>query len=111
MDAFRAFAIRCTRWRFDGSRVFPQWKSAGSHTAKTRSRQDALLVALAFFNIGVEIGQVAIVAIVVPLLLVVDRLTARAPAAPARRPALVHVASALIAGLGGYWFIERTLLA
>ncbi|MCH8952266.1 MAG: HupE/UreJ family protein [Proteobacteria bacterium] len=73
--------------------------------------QDALLIALAFFNIGVEIGQVAIVAIVVPLLLVIDRLTTRAPAAPARRPALVYAVSALIAGLGGYWFIERTLFA
>ena len=73
--------------------------------------QDALLIALAFFNIGVEIGQVAIVAIVVPLLLGIDRLSARAPAAPARRPALVYTISALIAGLGGYWFIERTLLA
>ncbi len=73
--------------------------------------QDALLVAFAFFNVGVEIGQVAIVAIVVPLLLVIDRLTARAPAAPARRPALVYAVSATIAGLGGYWFIERTLLA
>ncbi len=74
-------------------------------------RQDALLIALAFFNIGVEIGQVAIVTIVVPLLLGIDRLSARAPAAPARRPALVNTISALIAGLGGYWFIERTLLA
>ena len=73
--------------------------------------QDALLIALGFFNIGVEIGQVAIVAIVVPLLLGIDRLSARAPAAPARRPALVYAVSALIAGLGGYWFIERTLLA
>ncbi|MFQ5567397.1 MAG: HupE/UreJ family protein [Paracoccaceae bacterium] len=73
--------------------------------------QDALLIALAFFNVGVEIGQVAIVAIVVPLLLAIDRLTARAPAAPARRPALVYAVSALIAGLGGYWFIERTLFA
>ncbi len=73
--------------------------------------QDALLVALAFFNIGVEIGQIAIVALVVPLLLAIDRLGARAPAAPARSPALVHGASALIAGLGGYWFIERTLFA
>ncbi len=73
--------------------------------------QDALLIALAFFNIGVEIGQVAIVAIFVPLLLVIDRLTARAPTAPARRPALVYAVSALIAGLGGYWFLERTLLA
>ena len=73
--------------------------------------QDALLVALGFFNAGVEIGQVAIVAIVVPLLLAIDRLSARAPAPPARSPTLVRVVSALIAGLGGYWFIERTLLA
>jgi len=73
--------------------------------------RDALLVALAVFNIGIEIGQVAIVAIFVPLLLVIDRLTARAATAPARRPVLVYAVSALIAGLGGYWFIERTLLA
>ncbi len=73
--------------------------------------QDALIIALAFFNIGVEIGQVAIVAIVVPLLLGIDRLSARSPAAPARRPALVYGVSAVISGLGGYWFIERTLLA
>ena len=73
--------------------------------------QDALLVALTFFNVGVEIGQVAIVAIVVPLLLGIDRLSARAPAVPVRQPALVYAVSALIAGLGGYWFIERTLLA
>ena len=73
--------------------------------------QDALLIALGFFNIGVEIGQVAIVALVVPLLLGIDRLGARVPAMPARRPTLVYGVSAVIAGLGGYWFIERTLLA
>ncbi len=73
--------------------------------------RDALLVALACFNVGVEIGQVAIVAIVVPLLLVIDRVAARGPAPPARRPALVYGLSALIAGLGGYWLIQRTLFA
>ncbi len=72
--------------------------------------QDALLIALAFFNIGVEIGQIAIVAIVVPLLLGIDRLSARPPATPERQPVLVYAVSALIAGLGGYWFLERTLL-
>ncbi len=73
--------------------------------------QNALLVALAFFNIGVEIGQLAIVALVVPLLLAVDRLSARGPATPARSPNLVHTASALIAALGGYWLLERTPFA
>jgi hydrogenase/urease accessory protein HupE len=73
--------------------------------------QDALLIALGFFNIGVEIGQVALVVLVVPLLLGIDRLGTRVPAMPARRPALVYSLSAVIAGLGGYWFIERTLLA
>ncbi len=70
-----------------------------------------MLVALGFFNVGVEIGQVAMVAIVVPLLLSVDRLSARDGAPPARSPVLVRAVSALIAGLGGYWFLERTLFA
>ena len=48
--------------------------------------QDALLIALAFFNIGVEIGQIAIVAIVVPLLLGIDRLSARPQRRSASRP-------------------------
>jgi hypothetical protein len=61
----------------------------------------ALLIALGFFNIGVEIGQVALVVLVVPLLLGIDRLGARVPAMPARRPDLVYSLSAVIAGLGG----------
>ena len=73
--------------------------------------QDALLIALAFFNIGVEIGQVAIVVVVVALLLFIDRIATRQPSAPARKPALVYACSTLIAGLGGYWFVERTLLS
>jgi hydrogenase/urease accessory protein HupE len=73
--------------------------------------QDALMIALAFFNIGVELGQAAIVALVVPLLLAIDRLSARAPTIPTRQPALVYTVSTLTAGLGVYWLIERTLLA
>jgi hydrogenase/urease accessory protein HupE len=73
--------------------------------------QDALLFALGFFNIGVEVGQVALVAIVMPLLLVVDRLSAQPQTAPERSPVLVYSVSTLIAGLGVYWFIERALLA
>ncbi len=39
MDAFSAFAIRCTRWHFDGSRVVPHWKSS---CRMPESRSDTL---------------------------------------------------------------------
>lgn len=65
---------------------------------------DALAMALAAFNIGVEIGQVAIVSIAVPLLLGIDRLMR----ADGRSPRLVHAASLVIAGLGLYWLLVRT---
>ncbi|HSR70969.1 MAG TPA: HupE/UreJ family protein [Kiloniellales bacterium] len=73
--------------------------------------RDSLLIALGFFNLGVEVGQVAIVSLAVPALLLLDRVTARGPAEPARRPAVVYGLSAPIACLGAYWLIERTFLA
>ena len=68
---------------------------------------DALGLALASFNIGVEIGQVAIVAVAVPILLGVDRLMNVAT----RSRALVVGLSLVIAGMGLYWLADRTLLA
>lgn len=68
---------------------------------------EALGLALAAFNVGVEIGQVAIVGIAVPILLGVDQLGR----AGARSPALVRSLSLVIAGLGLYWLLQRTLLA
>ena len=68
---------------------------------------DALAVALAAFNIGVEIGQVTIVSIAVPLLLGIDRLMR----AEGRSPGLVYAASTVIAGLGLYWLLARTVIA
>lgn len=67
--------------------------------------QDALALALAFFNIGVEIGQILIVGVAVPLLLLVDRLTG-----DRRDPRIVMAASAAVAALGAWWLVERTLL-
>jgi hydrogenase/urease accessory protein HupE len=67
---------------------------------------DAIGIALAAFNIGVEIGQVAIVALAVPVLLIIDRIASRG----VRSPALVRAASLMIAGLGLYWLVERTVL-
>ena len=68
---------------------------------------EALGLALASFNIGVEIGQVAIVAVAVPVLLGVDRLMHVAT----RSRALVSGLSLLIAGMGLYWLAARTVLA
>ena len=70
---------------------------------------NAVAAALAAFNIGVEIGQVAIVAIVVPALLAVDWLVTADKKRPARAAPLVFGLSALIATLGSYWFLMRVL--
>ena len=72
---------------------------------------NAVVPALAAFNIGVEIGQVAIVSIVVPLLIVLDRLFAIDRSKVARAPSLVYALSALIAVLGGYWLLTRVFEA
>lgn len=76
--------------------------------------RSALVPALASFNLGVEIGQIAIVSLVLPALLGLDRLFANGRGAAARpiRPALaVYGISAAIVGLGSYWFISRTVLS
>jgi len=68
---------------------------------------EALGLALASFNIGVEIGQVAIVAVAVPVLLGIDRLMNTTT----RSRALVSGLSLVIAGMGLYWLAARTVLA
>lgn len=71
---------------------------------------DAIVPALAAFNIGVEVGQLALVAVIVPALWLLDRIV-RGGGVPARAPATVYAISALIAALGCWWFMARTLLA
>jgi hydrogenase/urease accessory protein HupE len=68
---------------------------------------NAVVTALAAFNVGVEIGQVAIVSIVVPVLIALDRLTASDRAKPVRATSLVYGLSALISLLGSYWLLTR----
>jgi hypothetical protein len=71
---------------------------------------NAVAPALAAFNIGVEIGQVAIVSIVIPALIALDRLMMAADSGkPVRAATLVYPLSALIAVLGSYWFLARVL--
>lgn len=60
-------------------------------------------IPLLSFNVGVEIGQLAVAALIWPLLQALRKrpeLTAK----------LVPVGSLLVAVAGGYWLIERTLL-
>jgi hydrogenase/urease accessory protein HupE len=71
-----------------------------------------LVPALASFNLGVELGQVAIVSLVVPALILLDGLLATVRGVrPARAPALVYPLSGGIALIAGYWVMARTFLA
>jgi hydrogenase/urease accessory protein HupE len=71
---------------------------------------NVVVPALAAFNIGVEIGQVMIVALIYPLLLWSDRIGGSAPSRKERRPAVVYICSAVILAFGLYWLAVRTLL-
>ena len=71
---------------------------------------NAAVLALAAFNIGVEIGQVVIVALIFPLLLWSDRIGYRAATREGRNPAVVYFCSAAILPVGLYWLMERTVL-
>jgi hypothetical protein len=71
---------------------------------------DAIGLALASFNVGVEIGQLAIVALLMPLLLALDRLWPRSHGGAGRPPALVYGISFPVALLGLWWLAERTVL-
>ena len=73
----------------------------------------ALVPALASFNLGVEIGQIAIVSLLVPGLLGLDHVIAsrrRVGALPIGRTLAVYGISAVIVGLGSYWFFSRIVL-
>jgi hypothetical protein len=63
-----------------------------------------LVPALFGFNIGVELGQLGVVALVWPLLRALARIASGRPAR-----LVAETASAAICGLGLYWFLTRTL--
>jgi hypothetical protein len=63
--------------------------------------RDALVGALIGFNIGVELGQLAFVAVVMPPLVWASR--------PGRLPRLPQVLSVIVALVGAVWLVERLL--
>jgi hydrogenase/urease accessory protein HupE len=62
-----------------------------------------IAVPLVSFNFGVEIGQIAVAAIVLPILWKLKRL-------PQFAPRWIPICSAIVAVLGAYWFVERIYL-
>ena len=65
-------------------------------------QRETIVPALASFNIGVEIGQIAIVLLLLPILLAIDRFTGGK-----RNEKLVWALSAAIALAGTYWLLQR----
>ena len=51
------------------------------------------------FNVGVEIGQVAVVAVAMPLVIAITRSS--------WHPRVVRYASSAVLGLSVLWFVER----
>ena len=72
---------------------------------------DALALALAAFNIGVEIGQLAIVTAAVGAMILLDQALSAPGDSHARSPAFVYAASGVIGVLGLFWLAQRTVLA
>jgi hypothetical protein len=66
---------------------------------------EQVVVPLLAFNAGVELGQLALVAVALPLLW----LVARAMGAPRYRRLALPIGCAVLAGVGLLWFIERSL--
>ncbi len=64
--------------------------------------QRAIIPALASFNLGVEIGQIGVVMVVVPLLVLIDKRFFHGQ----RSPRLVQVCSGVIACLGAWWLFS-----
>lgn len=74
--------------------------------------RESIVPALGAFNLGVELGQIAIVSLVIPALLGLDRLlAARYRGVPSPMAPVVYTLSGVIAILGSYWVIERAFLA
>ena len=66
--------------------------------------QQAITLALVFFNIGVELGQLMFVATIVFIVLILQRLTN-----PALLNKLQTTVVYMIGGVSAFWLIERTL--
>ena len=70
------------------------------------------IVALLFFNIGIEVGQLLVVIVALGLVAVFGRLAGTKPSGVADSQVLTSIVRMPLYGAGtiaGYWFVERTL--
>jgi hypothetical protein len=98
------FAPGRTRWRWLLAAVFGLVHGLGFASALTELGlpRDTMIKALVGFNVGVELGQLAFVAVVMPLVLWL--------AGPGRVPQLPNALSMIVAALGTVWLGERLLV-
>ncbi|MBS0526791.1 MAG: HupE/UreJ family protein [Proteobacteria bacterium] len=93
-----------SRWRWLVAAVFGLIHGLGFASGLTELGlpRAAMVRALVGFNVGVELGQLAFVAVVMPPLMWLSR--------PGRLARLPQILSALVAIMGGVWLVERVLL-
>ena len=91
------------RWRWLIAALFGLVHGLGFASALTELGlpREAMVRALIGFNVGVELGQLAFVAVVMPAVIWLAR--------PARFPRLPQVLSILVAAMGAVWLVERLL--
>jgi hypothetical protein len=92
-----------TRWRWLLAALFGLIHGLGFASALTELGlpRDAMVRALVGFNLGVELGQLAFVAVVMPAVVWL--------AGPSRFPRLPQILSIVVAIMGAVWFVERIL--
>jgi hydrogenase/urease accessory protein HupE len=93
------------RWRDTFAFGFIHGFGFASALTELGMPQRAIVPALASFNIGVEAGQIGVVLVVLPLLLLLDRTFSSG----VRSPRLVKGVSAIIACFGAYWLVTRAI--
>lgn len=98
------FAPGRTRRRWLLAAVFGLVHGLGFASALTELGlpHDTMIKALVGFNVGVELGQLAFVAVVMPLVVWLAR--------PGRVPQLPNALSMIVAALGTVWLTERLLV-
>src|SRR5258708_4002016 len=103
--AVENLAFPATRGRWLVAAIFGLVHGLGFASALTALGlpRDAMVRALVGFNVGVELGQLAFVAVVMPLVVWLAK--------PGRIPVLPQALSAVVAVIGAIWLIERVFFA